>query len=83
MFLACDPESVTIKGVDTPVGGDADVLIFPSIEASNTFYKGLMLFADGELGGLIQGTTKPVVVMSRSESAKSKYYCIACACLMA
>lgn len=83
IFLACDPESVTIKGVDTPVGGDADVLIFPSIESSNTFYKGLMLFAGGELGGLIQGTIKPVVVMSRSESAKSKYYCIACACLMA
>lgn len=83
VFLACDPESVTIKGVDTPVGGDADVLVFPSIEASNTFYKGLMLFAGGELGGLIQGTVKPVVVMSRSESAKSKYYCIACACLMA
>jgi phosphate butyryltransferase len=30
-----------------------------------------MLFAGGELGGLIQGTTKPVVVMSRSESEKS------------
>ena len=33
--------------------------------------------------GLIRGTTKPVVVMSRSESEKSKYYCIALACLMA
>ena len=83
IFLACDPESVAIKGVDTPIAGDADVLIFPSIEASNTFYKGLMLFAGGELGGLIQGTTKPVIVMSRSESAKSKYYCIACGCLLA
>jgi phosphate butyryltransferase len=82
IFLACDPESVAIKGVDTPVDGDADVLIFPSLEASNTFYKGLMLFGGGELGGLIQGTTKPVIVMSRSESAKSKYYCIACGCLM-
>ncbi len=42
-----------------------------------------MLFAQGELGGLIQGTEKPVIVMSRSESAASKYYCIALACLMA
>ncbi|HPK41285.1 MAG TPA: phosphate acyltransferase [Candidatus Cloacimonadota bacterium] len=82
LFLACDPESVEIKGIPTPLAGEADVLICPSIEASNIFYKGLMLFAEGELAGLIQGTIKPVVVMSRSESAKSKLYCIALSCLM-
>jgi phosphate butyryltransferase len=82
IFLACDKESVAIKGIETPVNGDADILLFPSLEASNPFYKGLMLFAKGELGGLIRGTTRPVIVMSRSESEKSKYYCIALACLM-
>jgi phosphate butyryltransferase len=82
IFLACDKESIAIKGIDTPVNGDADILLFPSLEACNPFYKGMMLFANGELGGLIRGTSKPVVVMSRSESEKSKYYCIALACLM-
>jgi len=82
IFLACDKESVSIKGIDTPVNGDADILLFPSIEACNPFYKGLTLFAGGELGGIIRGTSKPVVVMSRSESEKSKYYCIALSCLM-
>lgn len=83
VFLACDPASIEIKGVPTPIGGDADILIFPNLETANAFYKGLMLFAGGELAGLIQGTIKPVVVMSRSESENSKYYCIALACLMA
>lgn len=83
IFLACNRESVDIKGVETPVKGDADILLFPSLESSNPFYKGLMLFANGELAGLIRGTEKPVIVMSRSESEKSKYYCIALACLMA
>jgi phosphate butyryltransferase len=83
IFLACDKESVSVKGVDTPVNGDADILLFPTLESCNPFYKGLMLFAKGELAGLIRGTTKPVVVMSRSESEKSKYYCIALSCLMA
>jgi phosphate butyryltransferase len=82
VFLACDKESVEIKGVKTPVGGDADVLLFPTLEACNSFYKGLMLFGGGELAGLIQGTEKPVVVMSRSESSKSKFYCVALSCLM-
>jgi phosphate butyryltransferase len=82
IFLACDQESVKIKGVPTPINGDADVLLFPSLEACNSFYKGQMLWGGAELAGLIQGTTKPVVVMSRSESPKSKYYCIALSCLM-
>ncbi len=83
VFLACDPPAGEIKGVQTPIAGDADILIFPNLESANSFYKGLMLFAEGELAGLIQGTAKPVVVMSRSESAASKYYCVALACLMA
>ncbi len=83
LFLACDPESVRIKGVDTPLAGDADVLLFPSLESCNPFYKGLMLFGGGELAGMICGTSKPVVMMSRSESELSKYYCVALSCLMA
>lgn len=83
LFLACDKKSVEIKGINTPVNGDADILLFPSLESCNPFYKGLMLFAGGELAGLIRGTEKPVIVMSRSESENSKYFCIALSCLMA
>ena len=82
IFLACDKNSVAIKGIKTPVNGEADILLFPSLESSNPFYKGLMLFAKGELAGLIMGTEKPVVVMSRSESEMSKYFCIVLSCLM-
>jgi phosphate butyryltransferase len=42
-----------------------------------------MLFGRGELAGILTGTVKPVVMMSRSESENSKFYCIALACLMA
>ena len=83
IFLACENKSLDIKGVDSPVEGEADILLFPSLESSNPFYKGLMLFANGELAGLLRGTRKPVIVMSRSESEKSKYFCIALSCLMA
>lgn len=83
IFLACDKKSVEIKGVDTPVGGDADILLFPSLESCNPFYKGLMLFGGGELAGMLMGTEVPVVLMSRSESEKSKFFCIALSCLMA
>jgi phosphate butyryltransferase len=63
--------------------GDADILIFPNFECANTFYKGLSLFANAEMAGLLQGTDKPVVLTSRSESIQSKFYSIAMACVLA
>ncbi len=83
IFLALDKERGSIKNVPTPVLGDADILIFPNFECANTFYKGLSLFADAEMAGLLQGTDKPVVLTSRSESIQSKFYSIAMACVLA
>lgn len=83
IFLACDPEAAGIKKVPNRINGEADVLVFPSLSAANVFYKGLVRFSGAELAGLIQGTSKPVVVMSRSESVASKFFCIALAVLTA
>jgi phosphate butyryltransferase len=83
IFLALDTERGSIKNVPTPVLGDADILIFPNFECANTFYKGLSLFAGAEMAGLLQGTDKPVVLTSRSESIDSKFYSIAMACVIA
>ena len=82
IFLALDKERGSIKNVPTPVLGDADILIFPNFECANCFYKGLSLFAGAEMGGLLQGTEKPVVLTSRSESIDSKFYSIAMACVI-
>jgi phosphotransacetylase len=79
--LSIDPESIEIKGVKTPINGDADVLIFPNIESANCFYKSMTHFAGATMAGILQGTEKPVILMSRSESAESKFYSIAMACL--
>lgn len=83
IFLALDTERGSIKNVSTPVLGDADILIFPSFESANPFYKGLMIFAGAEMAGMLQGTEKPVILTSRSESTQSKYYSIAMACIQA
>jgi phosphate butyryltransferase len=33
VFLACDPSSLEVKGVSSPLNGDADILIFPNLES--------------------------------------------------
>lgn len=78
---ACDKHSGEIKGLSSPVVGNADVLIFPNIESGNTFYKTLSLFGDANMAGMLTGTIAPVVVPSRSDSGNSKYYSLALACL--
>ena len=80
---ACDAESGAIKGIASPVVGNADILLFPDIEAGNTFYKTITYFAHATVAGMLAGTTAPVVVTSRADSADSKFYSLAVACLKA
>jgi phosphate butyryltransferase len=81
--VAVDPEAVEIKGLKSPVAGDADVLVFPSIEAGNVFYKTCTKLAGAELAGLVVGARVPCVLTSRGDTAKSKLYSIGLAALMA
>ena len=80
---ACDAESGAIKGISSPVVGNADILLFPDIEAGNTFYKTITYFAKATVAGMLAGTTVPVVVTSRADSVDSKFYSLAVACLKA
>ena len=81
--LAIDPESAAIKGVKTPVAGDADGLVFPLIEVGNVFYKVNTRLAGAELGAKVTGARAPCVLTSRGDSAKTKTYSIALAALCA
>lgn len=83
IFLALDKERGGIKHIPTPVLGDADIVVFPSFESANVFYKGITTFANAQMGGLLQGTEKPVVMTSRGDSTESKFYSIAVACILA
>lgn len=78
---ACDAESASIKKIGSEVVGDADVLIMPDLEASNTFYKTVSYFGKAKMAGLVTGTIAPVVVASRADSAESKFYSLIFACL--
>lgn len=77
---ACDAESGDIKGICSPVVGNADILLFPNIQAGNVFYKTVTLFAGASVAGMLCGTTKPVVVSSRADSEESKYHSLVLAC---
>lgn len=77
--VAISHESAKSKGVNHVVAGDADVLIFPNIEAANTFYKATTFLANSTPVGLLLGASNPIVITGRTDSYKSKLYSIALA----
>lgn len=78
---SCNLHSMEAKGINSPIHGEADALVFPDIEAGNTFYKTLTLWAKAETAGILKGPSAPVVVPSRSDSGECKYYSLAVACM--
>ena len=80
---ALDPESARIKGMGGPVAGDADCLLFPFLEAGNTFYKAGTKLGGAEVAAVVAGARVPCVLSSRGDSAKTKLSSIALAALLA
>ncbi len=71
--LAVSPFSCERKGYTAPGGGQADILLMANYEAGDALYKAAWAFAPECTGaGLIAGAKCPVVLVSRSDSVKSK-----------
>ena len=80
--VALDAESAQIKGLESPVAGDADCLLFPNIESGNVFYKANSKLVPGvRQAGILVGAKVPCVLSSRADSTDTKLNSIAVAAL--
>lgn len=75
--LAVSEEACKIKGYESEVGGDADILLVPNIETGNGIGKALTYMANAKSAGIIMGAKAPVVLVSRADTHESKLYSIA------
>lgn len=64
---AISPDAVRIKGIASPVAGNADILLVPDLEAGNLLAKQLIHFADAIAAGLVLGARVPIVLTSRAD----------------
>lgn len=80
---ALSEEAAKHKNVGGPVAGKADIMVLPNIEAGNVMYKTLTYTSNSKNGGLLVGTTAPVILTSRSDSFETKMNSIALAALVA
>jgi phosphate butyryltransferase len=79
---AINPEAAAHKKIGGYVAGKADILVVPSIEAGNMLAKSFSFLGCGDSVGVLIGAKRPVVLTSRADSPRSKFFSIATAVLM-
>jgi len=79
---AISAEAARIKKIESPVAGQADVLIVPNIEAGNIMSKQLAYLGAAEAAGLVLGASVPIILTSRADSSHARLASAAMAVLM-
>lgn len=79
---AISEEAAHHKGVTGKVAGKADILLLPNIDVANVMYKSLTYTAETKNGGILVGTSAPVILTSRADSFETKVNSIALAALV-
>ncbi|SCY97543.1 bifunctional enoyl-CoA hydratase/phosphate acetyltransferase [Alkaliphilus peptidifermentans] len=75
--LAVSKEAAEVKGYKSPVAGEADIILVPTIEVGNGIGKALTYMANSKSAGIIMGAKAPVVLVSRADDSETKLYSIA------
>ncbi len=79
--VAVSEEAARHKGIASPVAGEAELLVNPTVEVGNVFGKALIYFAGARMAGVVLGASVPIVLTSRASSAEEKLYSLAVAAL--
>jgi phosphate acetyltransferase len=79
---AVSAKAAEIKGLVSPVAGQADILIVPDLVSGNTLAKQLEYLGGAELAAIIVGARVPIILTSRADSAETRLASCAVASLM-
>lgn len=74
--LAMDSGAAAVKGYDSPVAGDADILSVPDLVCGNSLFKCLACTGGAKFAGAVFGAMAPLILTSRSSSMEDKYQSI-------
>ncbi len=69
---AISAEAARIKGIESAVAGDPDILLVPDLEAGNMLAKQLSFLANADSAGLVLGARVPIILTSRADTVRSR-----------
>ena len=79
---AISAESAEVKGINSPVAGDVDILVVPDLVSGNILGKDLEYLASAQMAGLVVGTKVPIILTSRSDPPRARLLSCAVAALV-
>ncbi len=74
---AISRDAARVKGIRSPVAGEADVLLAPDIETGSVLVRSLIFLAGGHIAGAVVGGRAPVIIPSASDLGGSNLESIA------
>ncbi|GCF95556.1 phosphate butyryltransferase [Enterococcus florum] len=74
--LSLSPVVAELKHYNSPVAGDADIVVGPDITTMNVLGKSLTILAGAKMAGIIMGAAVPIVMTSRGSTEEEKAYSI-------
>lgn len=74
--ITMNPESAKIKGYESPIVGNADILLVPNITTGNILSKALIYSGNAKMAGMVVGAKVPIILTSRGSSSEEKYLSI-------
>lgn len=80
---AISPEAMAVKKIVSPVGGDANILVVPDLEAGNMLAKSLALLAAADGAGIVLGARVPIILTSRADDLLTRLASCAVAVMLA
>ncbi len=80
---ALSPEAAHLKGINSPVAGQADILVVPNIETGNSLFKMMVYFMSGLAAGVVMGGKVPIVLTSRADPPEARFAATAIAAIVA
>ena len=75
-------EAARIKGIESEVAGQADILVAPDLEAANMLAKQLEYMAEAQAAGIVLGARVPIALTSRADTVLSRMASCALALLL-
>ena len=69
---AISPEAARIKGIKSPVAGQAQILVVPDLEAGNTLAKNLSFLSRADAAGIVLGARVPIILTSRADNVMTR-----------
>jgi phosphate acetyltransferase len=79
---AISPEAARIKGIKSPVAGQAQILVVPDLEAGNMLAKNLTFLSHADAAGIVLGARVPIILTSRADNVRTRMASCAVAVLL-